>query len=122
MTVVLVAIACGLIAVLYGFVTSRQVLASSAGSERMIEIAAAIQEGAKAYLNKQYTTIAIVGVVVAIVVFLIISALLAPPDPFSQIGLTVPLYLLYEFSIQAVVWVERQKKRKQAEQDAALGS
>jgi sec-independent protein translocase protein TatC len=58
----------------------------------------------------------------AIVVFLIIAALLAPPDPFSQIGLTVPLYLLYEFSIQAVAWVERQKARKEAALNAELGS
>jgi sec-independent protein translocase protein TatC len=58
----------------------------------------------------------------AIVVFLIIAALLAPPDPFSQIGLTVPLYLLYEFSIQAVVWVERQKARREAALNAELGS
>lgn len=57
----------------------------------------------------------------AIVVFLIISALLAPPDPFSQVGLTVPLYLLYEFSIQAVIWVEKQKARKEAAEKAALG-
>jgi len=55
----------------------------------------------------------------AIVVFLIISALLAPPDPFSQIGLTVPLYLLYEFSIQAVVWVEKQRAAKEAAEKAA---
>ena len=57
----------------------------------------------------------------AIVVFLIISALLAPPDPFSQVGLTVPLYLLYEFSIQAVIWVEKQKAKKEAAEKAALG-
>ena len=57
----------------------------------------------------------------AIVVFLIISALLAPPDPFSQVGLTVPLYLLYEFSIQAVIWVEKQKAKKEAAEKAAAG-
>jgi sec-independent protein translocase protein TatC len=57
----------------------------------------------------------------AIVVFLVIAALLAPPDPFSQIGLTVPLYLLYEFSIQAVLWVERQRAAKEAAEKAALG-
>jgi len=57
----------------------------------------------------------------AIVIFLIISALLAPPDPFSQVGLTVPLYLLYEFSIQAVIWVEKQKAAKEAAEKAAPG-
>src|SRR4028119_360134 len=68
MTVVLIAIACGVIAVLYGIFTSRQVLAMSPGNERMVQIAEAIQEGAKAYLGRQYTTIAIVGVVVAVLV------------------------------------------------------
>ncbi|MGN6100118.1 MAG: twin-arginine translocase subunit TatC [Devosia sp.] len=57
----------------------------------------------------------------AVVVFLIISALLAPPDPFSQVGLTLPLYLLYEVSIQSVAWVERQRAAKEAAEKAALG-
>ena len=69
MSLTLIAIICGVLAVIYGFVTSRQVLSASAGNEKMQEIAAAIQEGAQAYLGRQYRTIAIVGVVVAVLVF-----------------------------------------------------
>ncbi|MEA3018210.1 MAG: K(+)-stimulated pyrophosphate-energized sodium pump, partial [Sphingomonadales bacterium] len=68
MTVVLIAIACGLVAVVYGIFTSMQVLRMSPGNERMVAIAEAIQEGAKAYLGRQYTTIAVVGIVVAALV------------------------------------------------------
>ncbi|MCY4310127.1 MAG: sodium-translocating pyrophosphatase [Rhodospirillaceae bacterium] len=62
------ALVCALLAVAYGVVTSRLVLSASAGNDRMQEIAAAVQEGARAYLNRQYMTIAIVGVVIAIIV------------------------------------------------------
>ncbi len=62
-------IGAGVLAILYGLVTSRQVLAANAGNERMQQIAAAIQEGARAYLNRQYTTIAIAGVVIFVILF-----------------------------------------------------
>ncbi|MDD3798288.1 MAG: sodium-translocating pyrophosphatase [Novosphingobium sp.] len=77
MDLVVIAIILGLLAVVYGFVTSRQVLGASAGSEKMQEIAGAIQEGAQAYLKRQYTTIAMVGVAVAIVIFATLGAISA---------------------------------------------
>ena len=59
-------IACGLLALLYGVYAVRAVLSAEAGTDKMREIAAAIQEGANAYLNRQYTAIAIVGVIIGI--------------------------------------------------------
>ena len=64
---VVVALVCAAAAVLYGALTSRSLLALSAGNERMRTISAAVQEGASAYLNRQYTTIAGVGVILFIV-------------------------------------------------------
>jgi K(+)-stimulated pyrophosphate-energized sodium pump len=75
MTIVYLAIACGLIAVAYGLLTSQQVLRAPAGNEKMQDIAAAIQEGAKAYLTRQYTAIAVVGVIVAVVLFFALDEL-----------------------------------------------
>jgi K(+)-stimulated pyrophosphate-energized sodium pump len=70
---ILISIGLGFLAVVYGIVTSRQVLGASAGNEKMQEIAGAIQEGAQAYLNRQYTTIGIVGVVAAAIVGLFLG-------------------------------------------------
>jgi len=75
MSLTIIAILCGLLAIVYGFVTSRQVLSAPAGNDKMQEIAAAIQEGAKAYLGRQYRTIAIVGVVVAVLVALFLGVI-----------------------------------------------
>jgi K(+)-stimulated pyrophosphate-energized sodium pump len=62
-------ILCGVLALAYGLVTSRGVLAADAGSARMQEISGAVQVGASAYLNRQYRTIAVVGLVILIVLW-----------------------------------------------------
>ncbi|PWC89654.1 sodium-translocating pyrophosphatase [Azospirillum sp. TSO5] len=65
----IVIIAAGLLALAYGFRTGKEVMAASPGSDRMQAIAAAVQEGARAYLNRQYTTIAIAGVVLLLILW-----------------------------------------------------
>src|SRR6266545_2542470 len=72
-TVIWAVVACGIIAVLYGVVTASRVMAADSGTARMQEIAQAIQEGASAYLRRQYTTIAIVGVVVLVILFVLLG-------------------------------------------------
>jgi K(+)-stimulated pyrophosphate-energized sodium pump len=66
---IIFALACAAAAILYGVVSIKWVLAKPTGNDRMREIAAAIQEGASAYLNRQYTTIGVVGVILFLVIF-----------------------------------------------------
>ena len=63
----------GALSIVYGIVTTRSLMAADAGSARMQEISAAVREGAKAYLNRQYTTIALVGVVIFILAFFLLG-------------------------------------------------
>ena len=77
MTDVQISLMCGVLALLYGGWAVRSVMSADAGSDRMREIAGAIQEGATAYLNRQYLTIGVVGVVVALVLWLALSTLVA---------------------------------------------
>lgn len=77
MTILLAVIACGLLSIVYAIWATQSVLAADQGNEKMQEIAGAIREGAQAYLNRQYTTIAIVGAVVFVITWLLLSSLAA---------------------------------------------
>ena len=68
---VVIALACAGAAVVYGAVITQRLLARSPGNERMQEISSAVQEGARAYLNRQYSTIAVVGVVLFVALIFI---------------------------------------------------
>ena len=65
-----IAILCAVAALVYGLITIRWVLAKPEGSETMRNIAQAVQEGAQAYLNRQYTTIAVVGILLFALIFI----------------------------------------------------
>ena len=70
-------IICGIAAVGYGWLASNQILKSEAGNKKMQEIAGAIQEGAQAYLNRQYSAISIVGIILFVILGLFLDWLTA---------------------------------------------
>ncbi|MBL8905560.1 MAG: sodium-translocating pyrophosphatase [Rhizobiales bacterium] len=73
---------CGALSIVYGIVTTRSLMAADAGTARMQEISAAVREGAQAYLKRQYSTIAIVGVVIFILAWLLLGG-------YSAIGFAI---------------------------------
>ena len=79
------AISAGLLAVIYGMISTRWIIKQPAGNQRMQEIAQAIQEGASAYMNRQYSTIGIVGLVL-----------------FILLGITLDWYTAIGFAIGAI--------------------
>ena len=73
MTALWFALLCGVLAIIYGAWSVRWVLSQPQGNERMREISAAVQQGASAYLNRQYSTIAMVGIVLAIILAVVLN-------------------------------------------------
>tara|TARA_B100000035_G_scaffold68046_1_gene55617 strand:- start:651 stop:2744 length:2094 start_codon:yes stop_codon:yes gene_type:complete len=78
---------CSILSLLYGGLTIKKILEEPQGSDRMKEIASAIQEGAQAYLNRQYITISIVGVLIAVILFYLME------NPFVSIGFVIGAFL-----------------------------
>jgi K(+)-stimulated pyrophosphate-energized sodium pump len=94
---------CGLAALGYGVYAGRQVMAASPGSARMQEISGAVQEGASAYLNRQYTTIGIVGIIICILLGLILGVHVAVGFIIGSVLSGVAGYIGMNVSVRANV-------------------
>ena len=102
-TILIYTILAGILSIVYGYFTGKHILSSSAGNSKMQEIAFAIQVGAKAYLNRQYKTIALVGVVVLIIITYAFSMLVGVGYLIGAILSGIAGYVGMLISVQANV-------------------
>src|SRR3989339_417597 len=72
-TTIIIALVAAVISIVFGIILTRNILKLSSGNEKMQEIAKAIQQGARAYLNRQYKTIAVIGVIVFILLWIFLD-------------------------------------------------
>ena len=112
---VYMAIASGVLGLVYGIWASQSILAASPGNERMQEIAGAIQEGARAYLNRQYTTIGLVGIVVAIILVFTLGAYVAVGFVIGAVLSGIAGYIGMNVSVRANVRTTEAARRSLGE-------